>query len=212
MGKLVSLVSRFILYVQQTKSHLYDKISSKVCKEYLKRQGCVCPDFKKLQINGRPVLQIHPESSLVFGKEVIINSGNVRCFDNGLCSKIVLCKNARLQIGDFSGISNTLIYCKKSISIGNHVNIGAGTLIFDSNFHSTNWEDRIDRHVDIKNAKNSPIIIEDLVFIGARCIIGKGVTIGKHSIIAAGSVVVNDIPADCIAGGNPCRVIKVLNQ
>ena len=46
------------------------------------------------------------------------------------------------------------------------------------------------------------------MFVGARSIILKGVTIGEHSIIAAGSVVTTDIPADCIAGGNPCKVIK----
>jgi acetyltransferase-like isoleucine patch superfamily enzyme len=56
------------------------------------------------------------------------------------------------------------------------------------------------------------VIIEDDVFIGARSVICKGVTIGARSIIAAGSVVVKDIPADCIAGGNPCKVIKYLNS
>lgn len=43
---------------------------------------------------------------------------------------------------------------------------------------------------------------------GAKCIINKGVRIGARSIIAAGSVVVSDIPSDVIAGGNPCKVIK----
>ncbi len=64
----------------------------------------------------------------------------------------------------------------------------------------------------LKNIPSASIIIEDDVWTGTRCIILKGVHIGARSIIAAGSVVVKDIPADCVAGGNPCKVIKNLNE
>lgn len=74
--------------------------------------------------------------------------------------------------------------------IGNHVNIGAECIIIDSNFHSTNWQDRADRRKDVQDAKTASIHIGDYVFIGTRCIINKGITIGEKSIIAAGSVVV----------------------
>lgn len=46
------------------------------------------------------------------------------------------------------------------------------------------------------------------MLIGARSIILKGVTIGHGAVIGAGSVVAKDIPANCIAAGNPCKVIK----
>ena len=59
-------------------------------------------------------------------------------------------------------------------------------------------------------AIKSLVIIEDNVLIGKRCIILKGVTIGARSIIGSGSVVTKSIPADCIAAGNPCKVIKQL--
>lgn len=52
--------------------------------------------------------------------------------------------------------------------------------------------------------------IEDYVFIGTRSIICKGVTIGDHSVIAAGSVVIKDVPADEVWGGNPAQFIKKL--
>lgn len=119
-----------------------------------------------------------------------------------------MARNAILSIDDYSGMSNTTISCKKSITIGKYVNIGGGSLIMDSNFHSIDWEKRRDYHTDKLDAKSAPIIIGDDVFIGARCIICKGVKIGDRAVIAAGSVVVNDIPADSIAGGNPCRIIR----
>ena len=73
--------------------------------------------------------------------------------------------------------------------------------------------ERRDYHTDKLHVKTAPIEIGDDVFIGARCIICKGVTIGDRTIIAAGSIVVNNIPADCIAGGNPCKIIRhIRNQ
>lgn len=59
---------------------------------------------------------------------------------------------------------------------------------------------------------SAPVTIEDDVFIGMNCVILKGVTIGARSIIAAGSVVTKSIPADCVAGGNPAKVIKRLSK
>ena len=61
-----------------------------------------------------------------------------------------------------------------------------------------------------EGTKSPPIVIEDDVWVGAHSIILKGVTIGARSIIGAGSVVTKSIPADCVAAGNPCRVIKNL--
>lgn len=88
------------------------------------------------------------------------------------------------------------------------MNIGAGCMIMDSNFHSTDWRDRLDRRKDIQNHRNAAVKIGDVVFIGARSIICKGVTIGDHAMIAAGSVVVSDVPANEVWGGNPAKFIK----
>lgn len=62
----------------------------------------------------------------------------------------------------------------------------------------------------MQNAKTAPIVIGDYVFIGARCMILKGVTIGDRSIVAAGSVVTKSIPADELWGGVPAKFIKKL--
>lgn len=123
-------------------------------------------------------------------------------------SRIEVYSNGELIIGDYSGTNNITLLCSKKIHIGNHVNIGNGSYIYDSNFHSLDWQKRKNRIEDIKDAKSAPIYIGNYVFIGARCIIGKGITIGDKSIIAAGSVVTKNIPAGEIWGGNPARFIK----
>lgn len=54
----------------------------------------------------------------------------------------------------------------------------------------------------------SPIIVEDGVWICANVFVGPGVTIGKNSVVTAGSVVTRDLPPDMICSGNPCAAIK----
>lgn len=157
---------------------------------------------------GRTLLSFPKSSHVEIGKHFICRSGKSEAIDNSSTSKIVVGPNASLIIGDFSGISNTVIYAMQKVVIGHYVNIGAGTLIFDTNFHSTSWADRLSRETDCINARTAPVIIGDCVFIGARCIITKGVTIGDKSMVAAGSVVIRDIPSGELWGGNPAKFIK----
>lgn len=126
-------------------------------------------------------------------------------------SRITVDKDAELVIGDYSGTNNVTLLCYKQIHIGDYVNIGNGTYIYDSNFHSLDWRIRRNRVEDIANAKTAPVHIGNHVFIGARCIIGKGITIGDKSIIAAGSVVTRNIPSGEIWGGNPAKFIKKID-
>ena len=57
-----------------------------------------------------------------------------------------------------------------------------------------------------------PVTIGDNVWIGAQACILPGVTIGDNTVIAGGSVVTKDIPANVIAAGNPCRVIREITE
>ena len=127
--------------------------------------------------------------------------------------------NATILIGDNVGISCTTLRISNQLNIGNNVKIGANTLIIDTDSHQLNFELRRKKAKTTEEAlylksqiKTSPSTIEDDVWIGAKCIILKGVTIGARSIIGAGSVVTKDIPSDCIAAGNPCKPIKFLNE
>ena len=106
----------------------------------------------------------------------------------------------KLEIGDNFGITGSSIVCFEHISIGNNVIIGPGCSIIDTDGHSINPSERRNG-----SASASPIIIENDVFIGTKCIILKGVRIGEGSIIAAGAVVMDTVPPFSIYAGNPAQ-------
>src|SRR4030042_560098 len=93
------------------------------------------------------------------------------------------------------------------ISIGNNVIIGANSTIIDTDFHTLKPEMR--KRLP-QAAHTSPVTIDDDVFIGMNCLILKGVTIGRSSVIGAGSVVTRSIPAGVIVVGNPAKVVRDL--
>lgn len=161
---------------------------------------------RDIKVNG--VLLVRNAGNISIGKNFSVNSGikyNPIGGDS-ICSLITQRKEAKITIGNNVGISNATLYAWAAITISDNVIIGGGTRIWDSDFHSIDPKIRMSGNdYDIKCL---PINIQDYVFIGGGSIILKGVTIGKNSIIAAGSVVTKDIPANCIAGGNPCVVIR----
>ncbi len=107
---------------------------------------------------------------------------------------------ASIKIGNGSGFSGTTIGAFCQITIGDNVKCGANTLITDSDWHAD----------DARSAKPKAVFIDDNVWLGYGAIVMKGVTIGKNSVIGAGSVVTKDIPPNVVAAGNPCKVIKPL--
>ena len=116
---------------------------------------------------------------------------------------------SKIVIGDNVGISGSTICASKSVTIGDRVLVGSGCIITDTDSHPIDWEDRKAHKND--KTKSSPVVIGDDVFIGARSIILKGVTIGNHSVVGAGSVVSKDVPPDCVVAGNPAIIVKYLS-
>ena len=90
------------------------------------------------------------------------------------------------------------------VRVGNYVLIGPDVKFYGAT-HPTDPQTRLD---GLEYGK--PIRIGNNVWIGGGSIIVAGVTIGDNSVIGAGSVVVKDIPANVVAVGNPCKVIKQL--
>lgn len=115
--------------------------------------------------------------------------------------------NARIEIGNNVGMSSTRMWIHDRLTIGNNVKIGGGVLLIDTDCHPMDYSVR---RTSNEGTCSAPIVIEDDVWIGAQSIVLKGVTIGARSIIGAGSIVTKDIPSDCVAGGNPCKVIRML--
>ncbi len=114
-------------------------------------------------------------------------------------------EKAQIIIGSNCGFSGTVIGAKEKIIIGNDVLCGANTLITDFDWHGIEPNRRRNYNGDSKE-----VIIGNNVFIGQGAVILKGVTIGDNSVIGANSVLTRNIPANVIAGGNPCKVIKHL--
>ena len=151
----------------------------------------------------------HP--CIFFGENIHINSSFYYNPAGGVRTGTLLgiYEGAILSIGNNTGISNSTIICRKSITIGDNVKIGVNTVIYDTDMHSVDYENRI--AIPDQSIKTSPVVIEDGAWIGGHCIILKGVHIGKRSVIAAGSVVTHDVPDDELWGGNPCRFIRKIN-
>lgn len=176
----------------------------------MKGSGVRFDDSTSVKMYGRHVFRISPLASVSIGGGFTSRSGE----DSGIetaVTKILVAPGAKLSIGKDCGISNATILCQNSIMIGNHVLMGGGVMLNDSNHHSLDWRIRGTSEDGI-SAASSPIVISDYAFIGARSIIQKGVTIGEKAIVAAGSVVVKDVPPCSIVGGNPARIIKFVTE
>lgn len=165
---------------------------------------------KSLKATGK--LIISNCGSIKIGKGVVINSGS---YPNpvGTCNSRIYTydKNSSIVIGDKVGMSNVLLFAKKSIVIDDGAMIGAETKIMDCDFHALNVTVSEDGKVSRGDGAVKPVHIGANTFIGTGCIILKGVTIGERSVIGAGSVVTKDVPPCELWAGNPARFIKKLD-
>jgi acetyltransferase-like isoleucine patch superfamily enzyme len=106
-------------------------------------------------------------------------------------------------IGDHTriGLHNTII---GPVTIGSHVNLAQGITITALNHNFSDAEKRIDE----QGVNTTPVVIEDDIWIGANAVILPGVTIGQHSVVAAGAIVTKDVPPHSLVAGVPAKVIK----
>lgn len=99
------------------------------------------------------------------------------------------------------------------ITIGDNSGLGPGVHIYTV-FHPVKATERLspaqEGQFNFWKSRTAPVTIGQNVWIGGGAIILPGVTIGSGSTIGAGSVVTHDVPENCLAVGNPCRVIKNL--
>ena len=125
------------------------------------------------------------------------------------CTGVIRELGEELVIGDNVGIAaNAFIAMRGKIEIGNNTIFGPNVSIHAENH---NFSD-IDKPIKLQGATRKGVKIGEDCWIGSKAVILDGVTIGSHSIIAAGAVITKDIPEYCIAGGVPAKVIKMRKE
>ncbi len=112
-----------------------------------------------------------------------------------------------VKIGDYTriGLGNVVI---GPVKIGDHVNLAQNITLsgIDHNFRD------VSRRIDQQGVSTSQIVIEDDVWIGANSVVTKGIKIGRHSVVAACSLVNRDVPPYSVVAGNPARVIRCYDK
>ena len=154
------------------------------------------------------LLVVRNRGQIKIGEGVILTS---RLYSNPVGGRNKCClfttRGGNIIIGDKVGISNSVIFSTCRIEIEEKVLIGGGVQIYDTDFHSLKYSERIKLSKDM-DVKSASVLIKKGAFIGANVMILKGVEIGKKSIIASGSVVSKSIPDGEIWGGNPAKFIR----
>ncbi len=158
---------------------------------------------KGINVKGLFKLEVTRKGDFSIGQNCRFNNGQSYNVSGGN-QKCHFWVDGKLTFGNNVGISSSSILCRHRIHIGNFVKIGGNTLIIDTDSHAINPNERIKKD----KANWGAVKIDDYAFIGTRCIILKGVTIGRNSIIAAGSIVTKNIPENEIWGGNPAKKIR----
>lgn len=200
------MLKQFLIKLFNLPTTLRIKLYPRINRMILKSHGVVFG--KNIQIPGK-VSWLIRGARITIGDNFYLSSGNgVNPIASNLQADVYVEPGATLTIGNNVGMSSTRLWIHESVRIGNNVKIGGCVLITDTDAHPMDY---VVRRSSNEGTKSAPVVIEDDVWVGAHCIILKGVTIGARSIIGAGSVVTNSIPVDCVAAGNPCRVIKSLN-
>lgn len=167
--------------------------------------------FKGVEIRGRVRFQGRPIISLAKGGRILLDDGvciasAVRANPLGLSQPSVLramAPGALVRLACGVGLSGTVLCAGAAIEIGEGTILGAGAMVIDNDFHAPEGEWGW-RNEHTQNAR--AIRIGRGVFIGARAIVLKGVTIGDRAVVGAGAVVVKDVPPRHFAVGNPARV------
>lgn len=208
MGKIYKDPSGYVFVkLYMLRRHISIFISSVVTTSLARLKGVRVDG--KLKCWGCTYFMRLPNSTISIGRGCILNSAfasnNVGVYTRSRIT--TLTQSAEIKIGNDVGMTSVTVSAAKYIEIGDHAMIGANTLITDTDWHPLAPQARDGK---IEEAGMKDVVIGRNVFVGTGSIILKGTVIGDNTVIGAGSVVSGTIPADVIAGGNPCRVIKSL--
>jgi acetyltransferase-like isoleucine patch superfamily enzyme len=143
-------------------------------------------------IHGSVRMDTPPYRHFSLGSHSVIESFS--CINNAV-GDVVIGDHTRI------GIHNTII---GPVTIGHHVNLAQGITVTALNHNF----DVPGLRIDEQGISTKPVVIGDDVWIGANAVVLPGVTIGSHSVVAAGAVVTHDVPDGVVVGGVPAKILK----
>ncbi len=159
---------------------------------------------------GPVILGRWPGSRIEMGPECSLISSARRCTAATLYAPVrfrTFAPSAHIRLARGVQLNGTAITARsKTISIGHDTMIAPNCVVTDSDFHAL-WPAET-RHIKPAFERDADVTIGAHVWIGMNSLILKGVTIGDGAVIAAGSVVVRDIPAGSVAAGVPAKIVK----
>jgi len=165
-----------------------------------------------VKVWGGVDLATSSKDSIKIGDDVSLISSSRRCAASALFSNVKLRtfkRSARIVVGSNVSLSATSIAARsKTVEIGDGTCVAPNVIIMDTDFHSL-WPPE-GRAQNPGYEQDADVIVGKNVWLGINSIILKGVKIGDNTVIGAGSVVTSDIPANCVAAGNPAKVLKEL--
>ena len=144
---------------------------------------------------GRPVVMLERQAELRIGEDVRLESGVHRV-------RLSVRYKARLIIGNDVRLNGCILSANSEVIVKDRARIGPWAHVMDGDFHSV--EDRSAAGV------LRPVIIEEDAWLTTRCMVLKGVTIGRGAVVAAGSVVTKDVDPFTLVAGVPAVVVKRL--
>jgi acetyltransferase-like isoleucine patch superfamily enzyme len=163
-------------------------------------------------VSGSPIL-LQPvlflgEGTITLGRDVEFGWPTSALFYAGYCHVEASAPESAIEFGDGVQVNNNAFIKSEGpgIRIGARALLGSDVTIYDSDFHDLRPNRRRDGQ-----PRMAPVELGEDVFVGDGVKILKGVSIGAHSVIGAGSVVTSSIPGGVIAAGNPARVIRALD-
>lgn len=189
---------------KENRPFFYLRFKQWLNKKYIER--FIRPQFDAL--GNSPVIA-SPRTMQIFGRHIsagdylhIVSSKNKPVAFTTWSSKQ---QQGKINIGSYCLIApGVSLNSAESITIDDACMIAADVVISDSDWHGVYNRTRPFRCSSAVHLKRNS-------WIGMRAMIGKGITVGENSIVAAGSVVVDDVPDNTIVGGNPAKIIKTID-
>lgn len=158
--------------------------------------------YKQVSFNGFTVVYKFKKSRIYWGRNMVINSHPLSNLAGMHQRTILVARDGGIiRFGDNISVSGITIYALESVEIGDNTQIGANTIIMDSDFHPLDVMAR--QKNDRASIRKKPVHIGKDCFIGMNVIICKGTVLGDRCIVGAGSVVCGVFPDDSVIAGNP---------